>query len=116
MLTTFMLTVFAWIFFRAENVSHAFSYIEGIFSKSLFSKFKIEIGFDFIITICLIVFFIVIEWLGRKNKFALEKYVIFFDSKKHLLTTTVKVFIISLVLLSIILLRGSSENFIYFQF
>ena len=116
MLTTFALTVFAWIFFRAEDLSHAFSYIEGIFSKSLFSKFKIVIGFDFIITICLIVFFIVIEWLGRKNKFALEKYVIFFDSKKHLLTTTAKVFIISLVLLSIILLRGSSENFIYFQF
>ena len=30
MLTTFMLTVFAWIFFRAENLNHAFSYVRGI--------------------------------------------------------------------------------------
>lgn len=36
MLTTFTLTVFAWIFFRAENLNHAFGYIEGIFSKSIF--------------------------------------------------------------------------------
>ena len=32
--TTFSLAVFAWIFFRAENVNHAFSFISGIFSKS----------------------------------------------------------------------------------
>ena len=32
MLTTFTLTVFAWIFFRAENISHAFDYIGEIFS------------------------------------------------------------------------------------
>ena len=31
MLTTFTLTVFAWIFFRAENIGHAFSYIKEIF-------------------------------------------------------------------------------------
>jgi D-alanyl-lipoteichoic acid acyltransferase DltB (MBOAT superfamily) len=29
---TFGLTVFAWIFFRANNVTHAMSYISGIFS------------------------------------------------------------------------------------
>ena len=36
MLTTFILTVFAWIFFRAEDLNHAFSYIGEIFSESVF--------------------------------------------------------------------------------
>lgn len=33
---TFILTVFAWIFFRAENIEHAFSIISNIPSKELF--------------------------------------------------------------------------------
>jgi D-alanyl-lipoteichoic acid acyltransferase DltB (MBOAT superfamily) len=36
-LVTFSLTVFAWIFFRAENISHAMIFISQIFSRSLFS-------------------------------------------------------------------------------
>jgi alginate O-acetyltransferase complex protein AlgI len=34
---TFCLTVFAWIFFRAENIGHALSYISKIFSSSFFT-------------------------------------------------------------------------------
>ena len=34
-LITFGLTVFAWIFFRAENIGHALSYISGMFSTSI---------------------------------------------------------------------------------
>ena len=37
MLLTFGLTVFAWIFFRAENIGHAFNYISEILSKSIFA-------------------------------------------------------------------------------
>src|SRR6056300_1596923 len=36
-LITFGLTVFAWIFFRAESVTHAVNYIAGIFNSSLLS-------------------------------------------------------------------------------
>ena len=36
-LLTFSLTVFAWIFFRAESVHHAIEYIVGIFNASLFT-------------------------------------------------------------------------------
>ena len=39
MMNTFILTILAWIFFRAENVNHAFSYLATIFSKST-SKFS----------------------------------------------------------------------------
>ena len=37
MMLTFGLTVFAWIFFRANNIGHAISYISEILSPSLFS-------------------------------------------------------------------------------
>jgi alginate O-acetyltransferase complex protein AlgI len=43
MLLTFSLTVFAWIFFRSENISHAFNYIDTIFSNSLFSVLEIKL-------------------------------------------------------------------------
>ena len=72
-ITTFSLTVFAWIFFRAENLSHAFSYISGIFSESLFS-FPIYDKDDAAKPLfLLLIFFIIIEWLGRKEQFAIEK-------------------------------------------
>lgn len=76
MTITFTLTVFAWIFFRAESLSHAMQYISGIFSKTFF-HLK---GSDFIgtrmhpyVLFLLLGFFILIEWLGREQKFALEK-------------------------------------------
>ena len=37
MLLTFVLTVFTWIFFRANDIGHAMSYISEIFSPSLFT-------------------------------------------------------------------------------
>ena len=36
MLFTFILSAFAWIFFRAENIGHAYSFIGEIFSFSFF--------------------------------------------------------------------------------
>ena len=37
MLTTFILVVIGWIFFRAESITDAFAYLGGIFDKSLLS-------------------------------------------------------------------------------
>jgi alginate O-acetyltransferase complex protein AlgI len=71
MLTTFMLTVFAWIFFRAENLNHAFSYIKGIFSKSIINTPVFNNIEDANITLFLIFTFLLIEWMGRKDKFAI---------------------------------------------
>lgn len=41
-LLTFVMTVFAWIFFRAENLHYAFNYISGIFNWSLFAVPKVK--------------------------------------------------------------------------
>lgn len=64
---TFALTVFAWIFFRAESLTHAFSYIATIFSASLFSIPQI-LPIPIIVLVCL---FLGVEWLGREQQYAL---------------------------------------------
>ncbi len=72
MILTFCLTVLAWIFFRAENISHAFSYISGIFTKTLFEIPEINNLRRALVTLIIIGFFVIVEWLGRHQQFALE--------------------------------------------
>lgn len=81
MLTTFFLTVFAWIFFRAESVSQAFSYINRIFTKELL-KLPIIIGSGKkeLLVILLTMIFVIIEWIGRRNEYAIEK--LFISNKR----------------------------------
>lgn len=67
---TFSLTVFAWIFFRAESLNHAWLYIYKMFSSTLFSVPEI-IPESILI---LILFFLVIEWFGRRDRFAIETF------------------------------------------
>jgi alginate O-acetyltransferase complex protein AlgI len=71
---TFSLVVFAWIFFRAENLKHAFSYIGIIFSRSLFTVPSFPGKQAAIVTFALVVFFIIIEWLGRENPYAIANF------------------------------------------
>jgi len=69
MTLTFSLTVIAWIFFRANDLSHAFQYLTSMFTEQLFTmptQFPIYL-------IVLLAFFITVEWLGRANNFAIQK-------------------------------------------
>jgi len=109
MLTTFVLTVFAWIFFRAENIGHAFSYVNGIFSLDIFT---LPFGFNArkaFITLILILIFILIEWIGRIDKFAIERILLKLNKNIR--------FLIYLMIASMIyLLKSDNKEFIYFQF
>ncbi|MFL0352414.1 MBOAT family O-acyltransferase [Xanthomarina sp. GH4-25] len=67
-LITFGLTTLAWVFFRAENITHAWSYLSNIASKSLFTIPEIRPTYIFL----LLIFFLVIEWKGRESLYALE--------------------------------------------
>lgn len=68
LIVTFLLATFAWIFFRAESIHHAYHYIKDIFSSKLWAVPEIYSG-----TILLFLFiFIIIEWLGRERNYALE--------------------------------------------
>lgn len=110
MLITFGLTVFAWIFFRAENIAHAISYISQILSPSLFTIPKFE-GIDrAFISIILVVIFVIIEWLGRDNQYAIS----------HIAQKWYRPFrwtFYSLIIFAIGMFMPSVESpFIYFQF
>jgi len=72
MTVTFGLTVFAWIFFRARDVSHAIEYIKNIFRKSLF-KAPYFPGIGLAMPFFLIfLLFIVIEWSQRENLYGIQ--------------------------------------------
>ena len=70
MITTFFMTVISWIFFRAENISHAFKYLKTIFSVSLFTLPTV-LTIKMFIVIFLILVFILIEWLNREKEHGL---------------------------------------------
>lgn len=109
MLTTFMLTVFAWIFFRAENISHAFNYIGGIFSESIFSIPAFSKRKDSLIILSIICVFLLIEWFGRQDKFALAKFGLSLKSPIRYLLYYLMVFLILIFI-------DKEQQFIYFQF
>jgi len=104
MAVTFFITLIAWVFFRADNVAHAFDYLKGTFSTSLFSWVQI-----FPTTILgLLGFFLVVEWLGRSNEYAIEKV----DFMKRPLRWGFYIILIILMFL----FTGEEQEFIYFQF
>lgn len=104
-LITFTLTVFAWIFFRANNVEHAFSYIGGIFTKSLFSAPSVMP----IYLLFLLIIFIVTEWVGREGQYAIENI-------KGRFSLIVRWGIYILIIYTIVYFSGTDQQFIYFQF
>jgi D-alanyl-lipoteichoic acid acyltransferase DltB (MBOAT superfamily) len=110
-ITTFFITCLGWIFFRAETLGHAFSYIRGIFSPTLFSIPVFDGRMRALITILLIICFVVIEWFGRSNSFAIEK--IFFRSHKFFRWVFYYVLIFVIIICYIYTVP---QDFIYFQF
>jgi len=107
--TTFMLTVFAWIFFRSENISHAFNYISTIFSKSLFTIPRFGNSNIALPIVILTVVFVMIEWMGREHQFALAKLGLQWKRPFRL------IFYYSLIF-TIFYFSGKEQQFIYFQF
>lgn len=71
-LVTFGLTVFAWIFFRAENLQHALQIVSSILSTSLFTIPYFKNGSLALPTIVMTMVFILVEWKGRESQYAIE--------------------------------------------
>lgn len=108
MLITFGLTVFAWIFFRAENLGHAMEYISGIFKEpSSFVLFSVYWKYRTILI--LIGLFIVLEWFGRESQYAIENMGLKWRRPfRH-------AFYYSIIFI-IFWYGGVEQQFIYFQF
>lgn len=105
MSVTFSLTVFAWIFFRAEDLTHAIGYIAKLFSSSLFVKPEVIP----LLPIVFVIVFMVIEWIGRESAYAIASL----DAKwPRMLRWT----FYYLLVLAMFFYAGSEQQFIYFQF
>ncbi|MFB9054533.1 MBOAT family O-acyltransferase [Formosa undariae] len=110
MVITFLLTVFAWIFFRSESVEHAFSIIFKILSPSFF-----EIPHFFgmgkaVTTIVLILIFMFVEWFGRRDEYGLEKIGFTWNKSIRLGFYMFIIFLIGMFM------QTDESPFIYFQF
>lgn len=110
MLSTFTLTVFAWIFFRAASVNEAIHYIMGIVQGPLFTWPQFEgmhkegLWMAFFIPLML-----GIEWWGREQQHALANFG----------GTWPRPFrwgLYMALILTILFMSGEEQQFIYFQF
>ncbi|MDO4728066.1 MAG: MBOAT family O-acyltransferase [Bacteroidota bacterium] len=109
MFFTFGLIVLAWIFFRADNIGHAFIYISNIFSPSLFTFPELSHFPKIDRQIIILVIFIVTEWNGRANEFALQTLGLKWKSIYRYL-------LYMLIILCLFYFGGEEKQFIYFQF
>jgi alginate O-acetyltransferase complex protein AlgI len=106
--------VFAWIFFRSKDLTNAFQYINEMFvglinPGSYLSAFLfVKQNTGFLIPV-LIVFFLVVEWLGRAKQFAIAELAISFPKP-------LRWSFYYMVMIIIILYGGREQQFIYFQF
>lgn len=106
---TFVFIVFTWIFFRVEKLSEAFSYISGILSRKIFAIPYFPGRKDSLWVIMIVFVFGLIEWVGRKQEYAIEnlglswrrpfRYAFYY-----------------LIIISILWYGGREQQFIYFQF
>ena len=102
---TFFLIVFAWIFFRAENIWLAIRYISVIFSKSILTIPESIPN----ATLELVILFVIIEWIGREQQYAIA--VLGMKWKRPFRWVMYQSLIIS-----VLFFAGNPQEFIYFQF
>tara|TARA_R110002012_G_scaffold79454_1_gene202214 strand:+ start:236 stop:1672 length:1437 start_codon:yes stop_codon:yes gene_type:complete len=105
LLTTFSITLIAWIFFRAENIGHAFSYLKNIFSSNSSMNFEMEYSI-----FILLLFFLVIEWLGRTKLYAIASV------EQTLKSKSIRWVFYLVLCFTIIGYMDNQQDFIYFQF
>ena len=105
MISTFLLVVFGWIFFRAETIGKALDYIARLFEKSLFTIPKVEGANGFYLCLLSI---ILTEWVQRSKKYGLQIDMISSQAIRWLIYLSIVVLIL--------FFGGKSETFIYFQF
>ncbi len=109
MLMTFSLTVLAWVFFRASSIEHAFEYLAGIFSPSLFTYPGYSGMEDSLTTLVLCALFMLLEWQGRTQLYAIERLGLTWKRPWRWAFYYV-------LILAIFLFGGEQQQFIYFQF
>lgn len=108
-ITTFFLTTFAWIFFRASTLTSAFDYIQQCFSLSTFAFPTFSEKKYMLVMFCFIIILFVAEWRGRHQHHALASF-------DHPILNKFRYIIYYLLLICVWLFMGKAQQFIYFQF
>ncbi len=107
-LLTFGLTVVAWVFFRAENITHATTYIIDMFTD-FNSYLSFNVYWEYKKILLFITVFMTIEWFGREGQYAL-------DSLGSNWKRPVRYLMYYAIMLAIFWYGGEEQQFIYFQF
>lgn len=107
MILLFVLIMLTDVFFRVESVSVGFEYLQGIFSLSIIDLPSVLFTSTTLITIALVGFFMLIEWVNREKKhdFEIGNYNIYLRWISY-----ISIFVL------ILIFGKSAETFIYFQF
>ena len=95
------------VFFRSADLSNAISYLGGIFSFSLFSIPTFPAIHKSLLL--LIIIFFSMEWMGRKDQYAIQNTVIKFGKIPRYAFYYLLIFVI-------FYFAGVQQEFIYFQF
>lgn len=107
-LLTFLLVVFGWIIFRAENITQFAEYVQGMCNTSLFSIPWLVNRDYYIPTFVSIGILIVAEWLLRERSHGLDL--------SNVSSALIRNIIYMVLLLWFFVAGGHATNFIYFQF
>jgi len=114
MLVTFMLTVLAWVFFRASSVGEAIHYIGRIFSRSTLhlpdGDAFLGSGNTIYQIAALTLAFLSLEWRGREQQFAIARL-------GYKAPVAIRwLFYLVLIFIIFVFSSNKKEAFIYFQF
>lgn len=104
-LITFFLVVIGWVFFRADTMTDAIQYLDGIFSQSLMTIPNLSGMNGLLFSIAVM---ILIEWMQREKQHGLQLTRIQNQYLRWVAYAT--------VIFLIFMFGGRSETFIYFQF
>ena len=108
-ISTFTLTTIAWIFFRSDSIYDSFGYLSRIFKSSIFNAPNFENTELALTTILLVLLFIMIEWIGRENEYAISKIGLKWNRLLRFLFYYI-------IIISMFYFGRSEQQFIYFQF
>lgn len=105
--TTFLLTVLAWVFFRAESVHAGFSFLGGTLDYSIFESPNFAGRIGAAVTIIFIFFMVLVEWINKDFSHSFER-----PPKNK----AIRYIVYYLLAGAIFQNMGGEQQFIYFQF
>ncbi|HSH67566.1 MAG TPA: MBOAT family O-acyltransferase [Bacteroidia bacterium] len=109
---TFILVMLTLVLFNSHSITQAIDYYAHLFSSSLFSALVLPLGMRNIKVILTLVFILImfnIEWIGRKQAYAIENIALKWIAPLRWTMYYILIFLI-------FYFSGNEQQFIYFQF